>query len=243
MRKFFWPSLMSLAMLWTFAPAASADTLTLTDTFGGSNTIWTLDYQSGCTSNCTVQLSVNFQDPDGAGSGTNAYTGDYIDAVQWVITGGDPTSVSLTSTTAGSLSDWGTALMDTSLSGGNQCNGGQTNSVCDPTVSAIGVGPIVNGSTWTWDFTVDFASAFTLTTGNIRASFNDSTGKNVNTFSPDFGNFTTTTTTGGTTTTGEQTTTTNGTVPEPGLLLLFGSGLTAAATRLRRRQRRSSESA
>lgn len=241
MRKFLWPSLMSLAMLWTFVPAASADTLTLTDTFGGSNTIWTLDYQSGCTTNCTVQLSVNFQDPDGAGSGTNAYTGDYIDAVQWVLTGGDPTSVSLTSTTAGSLSDWGPVQLDSSLSGGNQCNGGQTNSVCDPTISAIGVGPIVNGSTWTWDFTADFASAFTLTMGNIRASFNDSTGTNVNVFSPNGGDFVSTTTTGvETTTTGIQTT---GTVPEPGLLLLFGSGLTAAATRLRRRQRRSSESA
>src|SRR5689334_21856262 len=120
MRKLLWPTLMSLAMLWTVASPASADSLTITDTFGGSNTVWTLEAQNGCMTNCTITLTADFQDPDGAGSGTNAYTGDYIDAVQWVISGGDPTSVSLTSTTAGSISDWSAAKLDSSLSGGNQ---------------------------------------------------------------------------------------------------------------------------
>lgn len=229
MRKFLWPTLMSLAMLWTFASVAAADTLTLTDAF---NDVWTLDVQTSCTSNCTVTLTGDF-------TNTTA-TGDYIDAVQWVVTGGDPTSVSLTSTTA--PGDWNSAQIDTSLSGGNQCNGGETNAVCDQTASQTAAdmaGPISSSDTWVWTFSVDWASALPddLTTGNIRVAYDDSTGQNVYTFSPDFGNFTTGVET---TTTGEQTT---GTVPEPGLLLLFGTGLTAAATRLRRRQRRSSESA
>ena len=74
------------AMLAMVPAKADAALLTITDTFGGSNTVWTLNIASGCTT-CTAILTGNFLDPDGAGAGVNGYTGTFIDSVQFSIDG------------------------------------------------------------------------------------------------------------------------------------------------------------
>jgi len=240
MRNVLKASLLATAMTWAFAAPTSAATLTITDTFGGSNTIWTLNAQTGCTT-CTISLTANFQDP--AGPAVNAYTGTYLDSVQWKIDGTDPVTAGFTTTTAGTAANWSFAV-DASLNA-NQCSGGASDAICGQWIgggTAGGFGPIVNGSTLTWNFSSTFAAALpaTLTSGNIRAAFNNSDGSNFNIFSPDGGTFTTTSTTSTTgvvttTTTGVVTTTTTGITPEPTLLTLLGSGLLMAGRRLRRR--------
>lgn len=227
-----------------FAAPTSAATLTLTDTFGGTETIWTLTVETGCVT-CEVSLTAFFKDPDGAGAGVNAYTGTYLDAVQWVISNpnADPTDIGFLSTTAGSSADWSFSL-DTSLSGGNQCGGGATDAICGEWVTATaggGFGPIINDSTLEWKFETTFASALpdTLVSGNIRAAFNtikNGKVKNFNTFSPGGGSFTTSTTTT-TTTTPSSTATPSGVAPEPTMLTLLGAGLVLAGRRLRRKTR------
>jgi hypothetical protein len=211
-----------LATLMTSAKAEAVSVLTLTDTFGGTNTVWALSVTTGCTA-CTVSLTANFQDPDGAGAGVNAYTGQYVDAVQWVISqpDADPAAVSMTATTAGTTADWSTNL-DQNLSA-NQCGGGASNAICNEWITAStgeGFGPIVNGSTLTWTYGATFAAALptSLTEGNIRAAFNtlnpnNGNVQNFNIFSPDGGSFTNN---GGVSP-----------VPEPSTVLLLGSGLIA----------------
>ena len=209
-----------------FASPARAALLTINDTVGTSTTIWTLDVAAGCMTNCTVTLSANFQDP--AGADVNSHTGTFIDSVQWAITGADPTgALAVTGPTNATSGTW-SATADSSLNA-SQCTGGASDNVCAQTSTALGYGPIVNGSTLTWTFTTSFASALpsnlTGVGGNIRGAFNNAEGGNAAIFSPQGGTF------GGTGTGG-----TGGQplVPEPTSLLLFGSGLSMAAYRARR---------
>jgi hypothetical protein len=215
------------AILLVGAMPASAATLTLTDTFGGTNTIWTLTVETGCVT-CSVSLSAFFEDP--AGPAVNAYTDKYLDSVQWVIDNpdADPTSHGFNATNAGVPANWSFTL-DENLSASG-CGGGAADAVCGEWIGG-GVGSgykIVNGSTLTWDFDTTFASALpgTLVSGNIRAAFNKvwyGKVKNYNIFSPDGGTFVT-----------SSTTTTGSAAPEPALLTLLGVGLALGSRRLRR---------
>jgi hypothetical protein len=232
-----------------FASPARAALLTITDTSGGSNTVWTLDVVGGCTT-CTVTLTGNFQDP--AGAANNYYTGTFIDAVQWAITG---TTVSSVSSTVTSNATDATTTTWTAVEGSlnaNQCGGGGNDAVCAESNDLLGFGPIATGSTLTWQFSVTFASALpndlTGVTGNIRASFNTANSDPLNptvftNFSPGCP---------GTNGIGE-----NGAlcgsfagsggaapqplVPEPTSLLLFGTGLSMAAYRARRKKTQKKE--
>jgi hypothetical protein len=215
-----------------FASPARAALLTITDNFGGSNTIWTLDVAAGCMTNCTVTLKANFQDPDGAGAGVNGYSGTFIDSVQWAISGADPTgAITVVGPLDATTTSW-TAAADSNLSA-NQCGGGANNNVCAQSNDTLGFGPIVNNSILTWTFTTSFASALPSNLngveGNIRGAFNNANGSNFTIFSPDGGTF------GGTGGgTGAGGAGGQPLVPEPTSLLLFGSGLSMAAYRARR---------
>jgi hypothetical protein len=239
MKNFARASLLAV-IAWTFAGSVSANTLTIADGFGVSTTTWTLNVGSPCTLDCVVTLSAFFEDPDGAGALVNAYTGTYIDSVHWVINSPnvDLTNAGFNGTTAGTVADW-TFTLNTSPNA-NQCGaGGPQGGTCgawvDGAVGAGGFGPIVNGSTLTWSFLADFASALptTLVAGNIRAGFNTSTGSNFNIFSPGGSNFDTPPDSPDNPIENPVDIT-----PEPATLLLFGSGLTVVAARLRQRRQR-----
>jgi hypothetical protein len=219
-----------LAAVLALSPAtADAAVLTLTDTYGGSNTIWTLNVQTGCTT-CAVTLQADFEDPSGAAQ--NIYAGQYIDSVQWKIDGADPAAVGFFSTTAtnAAATSWSFAA-DKSLNA-NQCGGGGSDAICGQTNNELGFGPIVNGSTLQWTFNTTFAAPLpaSLTGGNIRAAFNTldsrSRVKNFNIFSPDGGTFTNGG--GGSTGGGGQT------IPEPASLGLFGLAALGLGRRVRR---------
>jgi len=199
---------------------ADAAVLTLTDTFGGSNTIWTLDVTTGSTTS-TATLSAVFQDP--AGPAVNAYTGTFVDAVQIDFNSFDPTAATLTSAPGGTAG-W-TVKLNSNLNSG-QCGNGNGGDVCAQAVAPVGFGPIVNDSTLTWVFNLTFASPLpaTLGSGNIRAAFNTAGGGNFNIFSPGGGTFGS----GGGGSAG------GFSVPEPASMLLFGLAALATARRARR---------
>jgi len=231
MRRLVKASLLA-AMGLVVAMPAMADTLTIN---GDHGDVWTLDV-NGSTVTLTADL------------GSDTFFDDsFVDAVQFKVDGASPTSADVTDftvngTTAGTpSSDWVTDV-DSSLSGGNQCNGGANDNVCSEYVTAAGYGALSSGDVLEWTFLVDWNGTLpdTLTGGNIRASFNDNTGKNIYTFSPNGGTFETTEVTE----TSENVeitditeTTENVEIsPEPATLVLFGSGLAMAAARLRRRR-------
>jgi hypothetical protein len=218
-----------LAALAVMPAKAQAATLTIVDTYGGFNTTWTLEVQTGCVV-CDVTLKGFFEDPDGAGASVNPYTGQYIDSVQFKIGGADPTAISLMTTNAGAIGDWDFDI-DESLNA-NGCGGGGNNAVCGEWISggvANGFGPIANDSTLEWTFDATFTEELpaALAAGNIRAAFNKANGKNFNIFSPGGGTFDDGDDDGGDDD--------GGGVPEPGTLALFGAGLAAAGARMRKR--------
>jgi|SRR5688572_6551401 hypothetical protein len=209
---------------------AEAALLTIND---GAD-VWTLDVETGCTT-CTVTLTADFN----VGS-TRA--GTFLDSVQWDLTDpnvnpiniGDETLPDVFNTAApgGGPTNW--TFVAANLNA-NDCGGGNQNAVCGFYELGVGLGPITTSTLWTWTFEAQFAAPLTsVTSGNIRAAFNNANGSNAGIFSPNGGNFTTS----GQTTTGQTTTgqTTTGTVPEPTLLSLFGAALVGAAYRLRRRK-------
>ena len=221
------------AMGLVVAMPAMADTLTINGSHGDT---WTLDVQDpSCTSGCTLTLTADL--------GSDSFFDDsFVDAVQFKVDGSDPLSAEVTDftvngTTAGTPgTDWDTAV-DASLSGGNQCNGGGADNVCSQYITAAGFGALSSGDVLEWTFLVGWTSiADTLTGGNIRASFNDNTGKNIYTFSPEGGTFEGNTESNTESNVESNTESNVESSPEPATLVLFGSGLAIAAARLRQRR-------
>jgi hypothetical protein len=229
------------------ASPASAATLTIVDTFGGSETTWTLDVQDNCgPADCVATLSAFF---DGGG-GTNAYAGFWLDAFQFSVTSPNinpPTDADMTATNT-VLGGW-----DTIVGAGvnaNECGAGAQHGVCSEWNGANPGFLIANNATYTWSFLVDWTSALDVAeAGTIRAAFNTDqvNGKgnpiNLNIFSPGEHQFSTTTptTTPSTTPATPELTTpstpsTTEQVAEPTLLTLLGGGLVMASRRLRRKK-------
>src|SRR3954447_3778841 len=129
-----------LAAALAMAPAtADAAVLTITDPFGGSSTVWSLDVQTGCTS-CTATLTAMFQDP--AGAAVNADTGTSVDSVQFDLNSFDPLTATL-SGAPGGAGAW-TVKLNSNL-GANACGNGNGGDVCAQTNAAQGTAPIANG--------------------------------------------------------------------------------------------------
>ena len=196
--------------------AAATSVLTLND---GTDT-WTLTVETGCTT-CAIETQgclwlavAECRDVFGCrsmGSDQSECKSDF-DRVD-----------GFTST---SPAPGGTWTFTANNINANQCGGGSDNSVCGAftggtltQMTAGGFGPIANGSTLTWSFSSTFASALpaSLTSGNIRAAYNNADGSNFNIFSPGGGSF------GGATPSGTPSGTPS--VPEPSTFILLGSGL------------------
>ena len=89
MRTFVKALLLTTVIAWGAASPASAAVLTLVDPFGADSvgTTWTLVVQDNCgPADCLVNLSAFFEDPDGGGTGQNAYAGFWL--VRFPVLGG-----------------------------------------------------------------------------------------------------------------------------------------------------------
>ena len=221
-RKLLLPALVTAAV--AVPQHSEAATIAFTHVVGGTNTYYTLTVEENCTVNCDVQLEIEYSNP-------SAFTGAYLDSVQFKVDGVTPSNPDLISTTAGSDTDWAVSLANLNANG---CGGGSDTSVCSEWISG-GTGggfAVVAGASYVWNFEVDWSAPLVfgpggnLTTGNIRAAYNDSGGNNFAIFSP-----------GGTTFNGGGGGGGGGgvVVPEPASLLLFGLVAAAGARRFRRR--------
>lgn len=208
----------------TMAMSTKADAALLTLNDGAD--VYTLNVETGCDI-CVVVLQVQY-----GLNGTSTREGDLLDAVQWSI---EPpalmpqtdAAIGYTSFTAssgiGTTNDWNFSLANLSAGG---CTGGSDSKACGQWVgssnSGYGFGPITDGMTLTWTFNTNFAQTFTtLTTGNIRATYETTDGKNAGNYSPGGANFD------------------NGddvSLPEPASLLLFAMTALGGAYRARRRR-------
>ncbi len=210
----------------TMAMSTKADAALLTLNDGAD--VWTLNVATGCDI-CAVVLQVQY-----GLNGTSSHEGDLLSAVQWSIEPPElmpqtTAAIGYTSFTAssgtGTTESWSFSLSNLNSNG---CTGGSGNKACGQWVAAapsgFGFGPISDGMVLSWTFNTNFAETFTtLTSGNIRAAYNDPEGNNAGIFSPGGGNF------GG-----------GGggdiVVPEPASLLLFGMAAFGGAYRVRRRR-------
>jgi PEP-CTERM motif len=202
--------------------AEATSVLTLMD---GTDT-WTLTVETSCTT-CAIELKVVYGSP-------SPNVGKYLDSVQWDLTDPNvnPTTIGFTAATgftASTPTTTGSWAFSFNGLNANQCSAGDPNAVCgafsggtnsgtNVQATAGGFGAIANGSTLTWTFSSTFASALpaSLTSGNIRAAYNDATGQSNGIFSPGGGDF------GGATPSGTPS------VPEPSSLILLGVGLLAS---------------
>ena len=239
--KRFLVSALTVAAIAASTARADAAFLTIVDNgkaeegVNGNGGTWTLDAPAGCTSNCVITLSVQFANP-------TEYNTKLLDGIQWTITGGDLQSITLTNTTAGATTNWEVKVGSGVNQGGgpgdsDSCGGGNQDSFCGNYVVSLGP-PVVdsnglaisNNTSWSWTFNANFGSALPnpLTTGNIRALFNNPDGSNYTIFSPSGGTFQ-----GQGTPLQGQGQPQQGS-PEPASVLLFGAALTAVGMRLRR---------
>lgn len=211
----------------TMAMSTKADAALLTLNDGAD--VWTLNVATSCDI-CLVTLQVQY-----GLNGTSSHEGDVLSSVQWSINPPElmpqnAAAIGYASFTAssgtGTKESWSFSLNNLN---NNDCTGGSGSKACGQwvalTPNAFGFGPIADGMALSWTFNTNFAETFTaLTSGNIRAAYNDAvTGKNAGIFSPNGGNFGVT---GGGT----------AAVPEPASLLLFGIAAFAGAGRVRRRR-------
>jgi PEP-CTERM motif len=225
MRRLLKASLLA-AMGWAVATPASAatfSTLQIVDTFNGSHTTYNLTVQTGCTSDCSVTLTADYDNWD--------FAGIFLQSIQWKVDGYTPSNISLDTTNAGATTDW---LFKNGVvnQGGCQFISNQ-DAVCGDWIGTGDGFPVAEGDSLEWTFTVDWDQALALTglTGNVRAAYSYANGQNFHVFSPGGGTFETT----------ENVEITDLTenveiTPEPATLVLFGSGLAIAAARLRRRR-------
>ena len=239
MRTLVKATLLTAVIAWGSASPALAATLTIVDTFGGSETTWTLFVEDNCQTSCDVTLSAFFEDPDGASSGVNAYTGVFLDSFQWVVTDPNTDISAVTNPLAGSsgFGNWATDFGQVVNAGGCTNTGNDAFTCTEWTGAGEGL-QIANDTTYNWSWTVDFDEEMLALAGNIRASFDTSTAKNFNIFSPGGGTFSTSTPTTPSTpeTATPSTPSTSEQVAEPTLLTLLGGGLVMASRRFRRKK-------
>ena len=220
-KKWLLPALVTVAV--AVPKTTEAATIAFTHVFGGTNTFYTLNVQENCTVDCDVQLKIEYSNP-------SAFDGKYLDSIQFKVDGVAPSNPALVATSAGAVGAWSVELANLNA---NECGGGSDTSVCAEWNLATDGFQVSAGGIYTWDFEVDWASPLVfgpggnLTSGNIRAAYNNAGGGNFTIFSP-----------GGTTFNGGGGGGGGGgvIVPEPASLLLFGLAAALGARRMRRRQ-------